>query len=334
MNHIKFLTRCLQLANYGRGATAPNPMVGAVIVHEGIIIGEGYHKKAGQAHAEVLAIQDVREPHLLKESTLYCSLEPCAHHGKTPPCCELIAKNDIPHVVIATNDPHDKVDGKGIQYMKSKGIFVELIDEQRIYQKLNSAFLTNKIKCRPHFTLKWAETASGHMDKIRGASEPALSISGPVAAIKTHQLRSRVDGILISSKTAGRDLPALSTRYWSGPNPVPVILLSKEHPLDSNWLASLDVKPILIGENVRDEEGIVADPRQPEQWLRQLLEHNMHHILVEGGSSILHFFISNGLADEVHRYTSTWTILDGITAPKYNLLHSNTHLGEDRYDRN
>ena len=172
------------------------------------------------------------------------------------------------------------------------------------------------------------------MDKIRGASEPALSISGPVAAIKTHQLRSRVDGILISSKTAGRDLPALSTRYWSGPNPVPVILLSKEHPLDSNWLASLDVKPILIGENVRDEDGIVVDPRQPEQWLRQLLEHNMHHILVEGGSSILQFFISNGLADEVHRYTSTWTLLDGITAPKYNLFHSSIHLGEDRYDRN
>ena len=172
------------------------------------LLGEGYHKQAGQAHAEGIGHTYKLENLIyLKKVYFIVSLEPCAHHGRTPPCCELIAKNDIRHVVIAINDPHDKVNGK-IQYMKSKGIFVELIDEQRIYQKLNSTFLTNKIKFRPHFTLKWAETASGHMDKIRGKSEPALSISGPIAAIKTHQLRSRVDGILISSKTASRDLPS------------------------------------------------------------------------------------------------------------------------------
>lgn len=334
MNHIKFLTRCLQLANYGRGATAPNPMVGAVIVHKGKIIGEGYHKKAGEAHAEVLAIQSVREPHLLKESILYCSLEPCSHYGKTPPCCEFIANNDIPQVVIATNDPHDKVNGKGIQYMRGKGILVELIDEQSIYQKLNGVFVSNKIKLRPHFTLKWAETASGHMDKVRDARESALSISGPVAALKTHQLRSRVDGILISSKTANSDLPALSTRYWSGANPIPIILLSKAHPLDMKWLASLKVKPILIGENVKSEAGITADPKQPEQWLMHLLDRNMYHILVEGGASVLEFFIDNGLADEVHRYTSSMSVLDGVTGPRYKWFDSSNRLGEDRYDRN
>ena len=223
-------------------------------------------------------------------------------------------------MVIAINDPHDKVNGKGIQYMRSKGIFVELIDEQRIYQKLNSTFLTNKIKFRPHFTLKWAETASGHMDKIKLTKlEPALSISGPIAAIKTHQLRSRVDGILISSKTASRDLPSPPRDTGMGPTQFQ-LYFKQRASIGFKLVDLIRGKPILIGENVSDKEGIIADPRQPEQWLRQLLEHNMHHILVEGGSSILHFFISNGLADEVHRYTSTWTILDGITAPKYNLF--------------
>jgi diaminohydroxyphosphoribosylaminopyrimidine deaminase / 5-amino-6-(5-phosphoribosylamino)uracil reductase len=334
MEHIKFLTRCLQLANYARGSTSPNPMVGAVIVHKGIIIGEGYHKRAGHAHAEVAAIQEVRDTQLLKESILYCSLEPCSHYGKTPPCCELIANYNIPHVVIATHDPHEKVNGKGISYMRNMGIRVELIDKQSVYQKLNAEFLSNKIQSRPHFTLKWAETASGHIDGIRSEGGSALSISGPIAALKTHQLRSRVDGILISSKTASKDLPSLSTRHWHGYSPTPIILLSNSHPLNSDWLNSFSEKPIIIGLDAGGTTGIKADPKQPKQWLRPLLERNMYHILVEGGGTLLNFFIRQGLADEVHRYTSKVTLHAGIAAPEYNLLLSSNRLGEDYYERN
>ena len=334
MDHSKFLTRCLQLANYGRGTTSPNPMVGAVVVHNDVIIGEGYHRKAGEPHAEVMAIRSVENHDLLKQSILYCSLEPCAHYGKTPPCCELISSHGIPHVVIGTGDPHSKVDGKGVAHLRDHGIKVEFAPSPEVYRQLNEVFWTNMTKKRPHFTLKWAENNSGHIDKNRTAEEKALSISGPLAALRTHQLRGSVDGILISSKTACFDRPSLTTRNWSGQSPTPIILLSQGYPLQREWLASLEVQPIIIGNSLpQGYFGITCNPRDLGQWAPRLLDLGLNHILVEGGARILQSFIDSNLADSIHKYTSKDQLEEGVNAPVAPELTTIAQLGNDRYER-
>ena len=334
MDHSKFLTRCLQLANYGRGTTSPNPMVGAVVVHNGVIIGEGYHRKAGEPHAEVMAIRSVENRDLLKQSILYCSLEPCAHYGKTPPCCELISSHGIPHVVIGTGDPHSKVDGKGVAHLRSHGIKVEFAPSPQVYQQLNEVFWTNMTKNRPHFTLKWAENASGHVDGNRTAEEQPLSISGPLAALRTHQFRGSVDGILISSKTAYFDRPSLTTRNWTGQSPTPIILLSQEFPLQREWLAGLEVQPIIIGNEIpHGFSGINCNPRNLDQWVPKLLDFGLNHILVEGGARILQSFIDADLADSIHKYISKDQLEEGVHAPEAPNLRTVAQLGNDRYER-
>ena len=334
MNHSKFLTRCLQLANYGRGTTSPNPMVGAVVVHNGVIIGEGFHRKAGEPHAEVMAIRSVENRDLLKQSILYCSLEPCAHYGKTPPCCELISSHGIPHVVIGTGDPHSKVDGKGVAHLRSHGIKVEFAPSPQVYQQLNEVFWTNMTKNRPHFTLKWAENASGHVDGNRTAEEQPLSISGPLAALRTHQFRGSVDGILISSKTAYFDRPSLTTRNWTGQSPTPIILLSQEFPLQREWLAGLEVQPIIIGNKIPNGySGINCNPRNLDQWVPKLLDFGLNHILVEGGARILQSFIDADLADSIHKYISKDQLEEGVNAPEAPNLRTVAQLGNDRYER-
>ena len=334
MDHSKFLTRCLQLANYGRGTTSPNPMVGAVVVHNGVIIGEGYHRKAGEPHAEVMAIRSVENRDLLKQSILYCSLEPCAHYGKTPPCCELISSHGIPHVVIGTGDPHSKVDGKGVAHLRSHGIKVEFAPSPQVYQQLNEVFWTNMTKNRPHFTLKWAENASGHVDGNRTAEEQPLSISGPLAALRTHQFRGSVDGILISSKTAYFDRPSLTTRNWTGQSPTPIILLSQEFPLQREWLAGLEVQPIIIGNEIPNGfSGINCNPRNLDQWVPKLLDFGLNHILVEGGARILQSFIDADLADSIHKYISKDQLEEGVNAPEAPNLRTVAQLGNDRYER-
>ena len=334
MDHSKFLTRCLQLANYGRGTTSPNPMVGAVVVHNGVIIGEGFHRKAGEPHAEVMAIRSVENRDLLKQSILYCSLEPCAHYGKTPPCCELISSHGIPHVVIGTGDPHSKVDGKGVAHFRSHGIKVEFAPSPQVYQQLNEVFWTNMTKNRPHFTLKWAENASGHVDGNRTAEEQPLSISGPLAALRTHQFRGSVDGILISSKTAYFDRPSLTTRNWTGQSPTPIILLSQEFPLQREWLAGLEVQPIIIGNKIPNGySGINCNPRNLDQWVPKLLDFGLNHILVEGGARILQSFIDADLADSIHKYISKDQLEEGVNAPEAPNLRTVAQLGNDRYER-
>jgi len=334
MDHSKFLTRCLQLANYGRGTTSPNPMVGAVVVHNGIIIGEGYHRKAGEPHAEVMAIRSVENLDLLKQSILYCSLEPCAHYGKTPPCCELISSHGIPHVVIGTGDPHSKVDGKGVAHLRNHGIKVEFAPSPQVYRQLNEVFWTNMTKNRPHFTLKWAENASGHIERNRTSEEQALSISGAIAALRTHQLRGSIDGILISSKTAHFDRPSLTTRNWTGQSPTPIILLSQEFPLQREWLAGLEVQPIIIGNEIPNGfSGINCNPRNLDQWVSKLLDFGLNHILVEGGARILQSFIDADLADSIHKYISKDQLEEGVNAPEAPNLRTVAQLGNDRYER-
>ena len=309
-------------------------MVGAVVVHNGVIIGEGYHRKAGEPHAEVMAIRSVENRDLLKQSILYCSLEPCAHYGKTPPCCELISSHGIPHVVIGTGDPHSKVDGKGVAHLRSHGIKVEFAPSPQVYQQLNEVFWTNMTKNRPHFTLKWAENASGHVDGNRTAEEQPLSISGPLAALRTHQFRGSVDGILISSKTAYFDRPSLTTRNWTGQSPTPIILLSQEFPLQREWLAGLEVQPIIIGNEIPNGfSGINCNPRNLDQWVPKLLDFGLNHILVEGGARILQSFIDADLADSIHKYISKDQLEEGVNAPEAPNLRTVAQLGNDRYER-
>lgn len=304
------------------------------MVHEGVVIGEGYHRKAGEPHAEVMAIASVENHDLLKKSILYCSLEPCAHYGKTPPCCELISSHGIPHVVIGTGDPHSKVDGKGVAHLRNHGIKVEFAPSPQVYQQLNEVFWTNMTKNRPHFTLKWAENATGFIDRNRIAEEKALNISGPLAALRTHQLRGTVDGILISSKTACFDRPSLTTRKWSAPSPTPIILLSQDYPLQPEWLASLAVQPIIIGEILpKGYSGINCNPRNLDQWVPKLLDFGLNHILIEGGARVLQSFIDSDLADSIHRYISKDQLEEGVKAPETSRLTTIAQLGNDRYER-
>ena len=304
------------------------------MVHNDLIIGEGYHRKAGEPHAEVMAIRSVENHDLLKQSILYCSLEPCAHYGKTPPCCELISSHGIPHVVIGTGDPHSKVDGKGVAHLRSHGIIVEFAPSPKVYRQLNEVFWTNMTKNRPHFTLKWAENNTGHIDKNRTAAEKPLSISGSLAALRTHQLRASVDGILISSKTASLDSPSLTTRKWSGQSPTPIILLSQDFPLQKEWLSSLKVKPVLIGKVLPEGyPGITCDPRDLNQWVPKLLDLGLNHILVEGGARILQSFIDSDLADSIHKYISKDQLEEGVNAPEAPEFTTIAQLGNDRYER-
>jgi len=335
MTDAKFLTRCLQLANQARGRTYPNPMVGAVIVHHGKIIGEGYHKLAGGPHAEAEAIRSVKDQSLLSSSTLYCSLEPCAHHGKTPPCCELISKHHIPRVVIGSQDPNREVDGKGIQHLRAQGIQVDFAMDSAPFEHLNKAFFINQTLLRPMVTLKWAQTKDGFIDRVRSIDtmERALQVSGTSSTLLTHRLRSSVAGIIITAKTAVLDVPSLTVRSWHGSSPVPVIVVGNTYKPSISWLESLEVSPILIAnEPYNGFKTVIADSNDITFWLPKLLEYGIGHVLVEGGARLLTSFIRENLDDEVLRYTGGMSIKNGVRAPVYNQFDETIILDSDLYE--
>ncbi|RYE36901.1 MAG: bifunctional diaminohydroxyphosphoribosylaminopyrimidine deaminase/5-amino-6-(5-phosphoribosylamino)uracil reductase RibD, partial [Sphingobacteriaceae bacterium] len=215
MDHKKYMRRCLELAESGAGFVSPNPMVGAVIVYQNRIIGEGYHQKYGQPHAEVNAVKAVLERYpnaaeLLKEATIYVSLEPCAHHGKTPPCADLIIKHQIPKVVVGCRDPFVQVDGKGIEKLRNAGIeVIENVLEAECLD-LNKRFFTRVLKQRPYIILKWAETADGFFAPEDGSQQ---WISDPLSKRLVHQWRSEEDAVLVGKNTAANDNPQLNNRY-------------------------------------------------------------------------------------------------------------------------
>ena len=222
---LLYMQRCLQLARCGAGSTSPNPMVGAVIVCDDRIIGEGYHIRAGEPHAEVNAVNSVAEcdRHLLERSTMYVSLEPCSHYGKTPPCCDLIIARRIARVVIATTDFNVQVNGGGIARMREAGVEVVvglLEDESR---RLNGAIFAYHQQRRPFVTLKWAQTADGFIDRLRDGGQ-ALSISNGVSRVAVHKLRSMHDAILVGTRTALLDNPSLDVRHWAGRAPLRLVI--------------------------------------------------------------------------------------------------------------
>ena len=316
MDNTKFLTRCLQLANFARGRTSPNPLVGAVVVHNGVIIGEGYHHKAGQPHAEVMAINSVKDQSLLAASTIYCSLEPCSHFGKTPPCSHLIVKKGIRKVVIGCLDSNPQVAGNGVRFLESHGVRVTLSADPAPFIALNRGFFTTIKYDRPYVTLKFAQSADGFLDRTREPSQSPSQLSGPTTAIYTHRLRACNDGIMISAKTLAMDRPRLNLRHFSGTSPRPIVVLGNEYPLDTNALQSFEVAPLLIARSsIEGVDTIVCDPFDLNTWVPKLTEHGIYSVLVEGGATLLQSFIAAQLADEIHCYTTTKVLNDGVRAP-------------------
>ena len=334
MSDRKFLTRCLQLANYARGNTSPNPLVGAVVVHKGRIIGEGYHHRAGEPHAEVMAIRSMKDPSLLPQSTVYCSLEPCSHFGKTPPCSHLLVQHRVQRVVIGCLDPNPLVAGRGKTYLEQNGVQVDVYEAPEAFEALNKVFFTNFLKKRPYMALKWARSQDGFVDHARESAEiPAASISGPLAAINTHRLRAEYDGILISAKTLVLDRPRLNLRYFGGKVPRPIIVASSSFKMGPKELSSLEISPLIVTQEViHGFDCIQADPRDVAHWIPKLLEHGVYSVLVEGGPTLQSSFVRSNIVDECYEYVGTENLGHGISAITID-PNSSVMLGPDQYNK-
>ena len=302
----KYMRRCLQLAANGIQGARPNPMVGAVISLPPApskgrgswrIIGEGYHVRCGQGHAEVNAFASVRledEP-LLKDATIYVSLEPCSHYGKTPPCADLIIKKGVRRVVVGTIDPFAEVQGRGIKKLQDAGIDVTVGVLEKECQWLNRRFFTYHSKHRPYIILKWAQTANGFIDD----HGRALHISNEQTQMLSHQLRAEEDAILVGHTTDVREHPQLTVRHWHGPNPKRVVL-THQRPLS--------------------------------QLIDDLYQQGIQSLIVEGGRQTLQSFIAAGLWDEIRVETGAMTVADGTRAPQ---LPANVSLlSRETYDDN
>ena len=324
----RFMRRCLTLARCGAGWTAPNPMVGAVVVHEGRIIGEGYHQAFGGPHAEVHAIAAVRDRDLLRRSTLYVTLEPCSHHGKTPPCADLIRRSGIPRVVVACVDPFPKVAGRGIGLLREAGVEVVVGVLEAEARRMNRFFLTAQTEHRPYVILKWAESADGFIDETRPeADRPPVHLSNAITTRAVHSLRAEVASILVGSRTALLDDPSLTVRHWSGPSPVRILLDRRgivppaAHLFDGRVPTLLFTSPSNPTTTPQQATRIDLDPAQPvlQQLLRTLHERQIQSLLVEGGAELHRHFIQEGLWDEAHVETAPILLRDGVRAAD---LHS------------
>lgn len=318
-NDEKYMMRCIQLARNGCLGAAPNPMVGAVVVCDGQIIGEGYHARCGEAHAEVNAINCVKDESLLRRSTLYVSLEPCAHYGKTPPCARLIVSKGIPKVVIGCQDPFSKVSGKGIEILRNAGCEVVLGVLEKACQDLNKAFFTVQLKHRPFITLKWAQSADGFMDVIRDGDEP-VKLSSPLTQMVAHKRRSEHQAIMVGTRTAWLDNPSLNVRAWSGPQPSRIVI-DKDLTLPRQLNLFDDSQPTLVvtekSETIAGAMTFQADFKRSilPQLMEELLRRNIQSLLVEGGAQLLQSFIDEGLWDEIYVEQCPQVLGHGILSP-------------------
>lgn len=320
----KYMDRCLDLARLGIGDVAPNPMVGCVIVHEEKIIGEGFHRHYGQAHAEVNAIHAVKNKELLKSATLYVNLEPCSHHGKTPPCSDLIIEHQIPHVVVGAVDPFDEVAGKGIEKMRQAGIQVDvgILEEECTW--LNRRFFTFHQKKRPFLILKWAQTLDGFMDIDRSqiAFGQPTWISNELSRRQVHKQRTEEAAVLIGTNTAFKDNPLLTVREWSGKQPVRLVLDRKNRlPDDLHLKDGKNPTIVFIGVEAVSKtnlEFVALDFQKNTipQVLAYLYEHELQSVIVEGGQRLLQSFIDQGLWDEAHVYFGNTFFMKGVSAPR------------------
>ena len=315
------MQRCLQLAAMGAGNVAPNPKVGAVLVYDGRIIGEGYHQKYGEAHAEVNCINSVDDGNkkLIAESTLYVSLEPCAHHGKTPPCADLIIENKIQNVVIGCRDSFIEVDGRGIEKLKAAGVIVIFGILEKECLDFNKRFFTFHEKHRPYIILKWAESGDG---KIAAHGNSRLLISNDFTNRLVHKWRTEEAAILVGTYTALLDNPSLTARFWPGNNPVRLVIDKElKLPADLN-LFDRKVKTIVFNyhKNAETENLIYYQVEKNTILLTQIVEalHKMkiQSVIVEGGAKLIQSFIDEDLWDEAVVICNEELIVgDGLNAP-------------------
>ena len=339
--HERYMRRCLQLATLGSGYVAPNPLVGAVLVNEDRIIGEGYHKKYGEAHAEVNCLASVKDQdkHLIPQSTLYVSLEPCVHHGKTPPCTDLIIKNKIPKVIIGSRDPFKLVDGKGIQKLQNADIEVRVNVLENECRELNKRFFTFYEQHRPFIILKWAQTGN---HKIAGNDNNRLYITNEYTNRLVHRWRSEEAAILVGTNTAMLDNPELTNRFWPGPTPRRMVIDMKlQLPLS---LKIFDRKSRTIIFNAKKHEEkesdifyyqVTEDVNLVHQVVNALYNLKIQSVLVEGGARLLQSFIDEEMWDEARIITNEEIrIRDGLPAPELNLAHrlSSQQLFSDRIE--
>jgi diaminohydroxyphosphoribosylaminopyrimidine deaminase/5-amino-6-(5-phosphoribosylamino)uracil reductase len=321
MSTSKFMNKCIALAKQGLGNTYPNPLVGSLVVHKGQIVGSGWHQRSGEAHAEVHAINSVSDRSILSNSTLYVSLEPCSHHGKTPPCTDLIIQSGIRHVVVGMQDPFVKVNGNGIQQLRDAGVRVEFGVEETSCLDLNKRFITSIEKQRPYIVLKWAQTADGYLaPKNRAVNEPVW-ISNDVSRTLAHQWRAEEQSILIGKQTALDDNPALTTRLYKGPSPIRLLIDPKEKVDRKAKLFRPGQKIIVFTTNKsRKEEhieyvSIDFSTNGLKQILDALFQRGIQSVLVEGGSTTLQHFIDLKLWDEARVITGQKKFGSGIKAP-------------------
>ena len=315
---ISYMRRALDLAVLGRGNVSPNPMVGCVIVHNHCIIGEGYHQHYGEAHAEVNAINSVKDKALLSASTLYVNLEPCSHYGKTPPCADLIVKYKLKKVVVANVDVNPLVAGKGLQKLKNAGIEVSvgLLEDEG--KNLNKRFFTSVTKQRPYIILKWAETSDGFMARENFDSK---WISNAYSRMLVHKWRTEEDAILVGTQTALHDNPQLNVRNWTGKNPLRVVL-DRNLKLPKN-LYLFDKQQETICYNLHKSEAelnLEFAKLKPDGFIHNVFQdlyfRKIQSIIIEGGSQLLHSLLEMGLWDEIRLFRSPQIFGKGITAPK------------------
>ena len=329
----KYMARCIELARGGEGNVAPNPMVGAVIVHNGKIIGEGFHRRCGEAHAEVNAIASVQDESLLSDSTIYVSLEPCSHYGKTPPCAELIIKKGIPRVVVGCLDPFPAVSGRGVSMLREAGVEVVIGVLEEEARALNSAFMRFQLQQRPYIYLKWAQSADGFMDIVRmDTSLSPVVFSSAETARRVHRLRSKVAAIMVGTQTAILDNPSLTVRRWAGQSPVRVVIDRMLKIPESSHLLDGTVRTLVftacVTENRLNVEYISIDFEKNilPQILHYLYELKLNSLMVEGGTVLLESFLEMGVWDEALVETAPITLGAGVKAPVIRGTLANTEV--------
>lgn len=330
-----FMQRALELAELGRGMVSPNPMVGCVVVYKDRVIGEGWHKKYGEEHAEVNAIASVKDQVLLSESTVYVTLEPCAHHGKTPPCADLLVSKGVKRVVIGAVDTNPLVGGKGIQKLERAGIQVVHGVLAKASRALNARFFTFIELERPYVILKWAQTADGFVARENFDSK---WISGETSRNLVHQWRAEEDAIMVGTRTAEYDNPRLNVRNWEGENPVRVII-DKELKLSKALNLFDRQQPTLVFNGLKTESSEnlefiqVLDNDYLPFILKDLYDRKLQSIIIEGGSTLLNSCIASGLWDEARVFTTDVEFETGISAPKIKVTKADSiKIGEDQLD--
>ena len=341
MYHKEYMQRCLELASRGCSHVAPNPMVGAVIVHNDIIIGEGYHRQYGGAHAEPNAIASVKDTGLLQEATLYVNLEPCSHYGKTPPCAQLIIDKKISRVVVGGLDPFPEVAGRGVEMLRRAGVEVVVDVLKGECENLNKRFLTFHRYCRPYIILKWAQSADGYIDRFRevGDKQKAVVFSSGATRLLSHKLRSEEVAILVGTKTALLDNPSLTVRHWFGQSPLRILIdrngtiSATSHLLDGSV-------PTLVFTHLSQERELSAKVETAlidftqdilPQMMSVLYQRNVQSLIVEGGSCLLDSFLSSGLWDEARVEVSSIRLTGGVKAP--HLEEKPVHIYEYKNSR-